>query len=334
MQIHQDERQPIDVRGRRGAVVALATLAAGGATRAWAQDTYPTKPIRMSVGFATGGGTDVTARMLAQRLGARLGQSIIVENRPGASGSIAGAEVVRAEPDGYRLLMIASGTLFHSALGGKVSYNIEQDLTPISMATVGPLVLLVGPTVTAGTVQELIAHIRANPGKLTFGTDGIGATAHLAAEMFNMMAETKMVHVPYKGSGEATVAVASGQVDLGFPSLASAAPLIQTGKARALAISTISRSSLLDVPTLDEAGLKGYDLPAWFAVVGPPRMPRPVVDKINAALVAVLEQPDLRDALGKLGLEPQATTPERLAAFFRAQMVAVGKVSQAANIRL
>jgi tripartite-type tricarboxylate transporter receptor subunit TctC len=277
----------------------------------------------------------VTARLFAQKLGMHLGQPMVVENRPGASGSIAAAEVARSEPDGYRLLMIASGTLFHSAVGGKVPYNIERDFTPIAMATIGPLVLMVGPSVTARTVPELIAYARANPGKLTFGTDGVGATAHLAGEMFNLMAEVKTVHVPFKGAGEATVAVASGQVDMGFPSLASAQPLLQAGKGRALAVSTLQRSSLLNnVPTLDEAGLKGYDLAGWFALIGPARMPRAKVDKIGAAVAAVGNMPDVKDSLARLGLEASVMSPEQLASYFRQQSATVAKVARGASIKL
>jgi len=316
---------------------ALAAIAAMGATGVWAQgaDNYPSKPIRILVGFGAGGGTDVTARLFAHKIGAQLGQTVVVENRPGASGSIAALEVAKSEPDGYKLLMIASGTVFHSALSSKVAYNLDRDFTPISLVTIGPLVLMVGPSVTARTVPELIAYGRANPGKLTYGTDGIGATAHLATEMLNLMANIKSVHIPFKGASDATVAIASGQVDMGFPSLASALPLLQSGRARALAVSTLQRSPLLPgVPTLDEVGLKDYDLAGWFALVGPARMPRPMVDKINVALEAVAKQGDVKESLAKLGLEAALMTPERLSAYFRQQGAAVAKVGREANIKL
>ena len=316
---------------------ALAAIAAICATGAWGQvaENYPNKPIRMVVGFATGGGTDVTARLFAQKIGLQMGQTVVVENRPGASGSIAAQEVARSEPDGYKLLMIASGTLFHSAVGGKVAYNIDRDFTPISMVTIGTLILMVGPSLAARTVPELIAYGRANPGKLTFATDGIGATGHLASEMFNLMASIKAVHVPFKGSGEATVAIASGQVDMGFPSLASAQPLLQSGRGRALAVSTLQRTPLMpNVPTLDESGLKGYELAAWFALVGPAGMPRPIVDKINMALAAVTKQSDVRESLARQGLDANLMTPEQLSAYFRQQSATVSKVAREAQIKV
>lgn len=303
---------------KRWLAAAFALLAVAGTSSAQAPG-YPNKPIKLWVGFASGGGTDVAARLFAQKLTPVLGQPVlgqpvVVENRTGASGSIAASEVAKAEADRHRLLMIASTTFIHAALSSKAPYQVKRDFTPIAMTTFSPLVMVVGPSVPAKTVPELIEFARANPGKLTFGSDGIGGTSHLAGEMFNTMAGLQMAHVPFKGNGDVAVAIAGGQVDIGFPSLATAQPLLQAGKYRALAVTSGKRTELMSqLPTLDELGLKGFDIYAWFAFVGPAGM---------------------KESLKKQVLEVAVGTPDQLSAYFRQQHAIIAKLGKEVNIKL
>jgi tripartite-type tricarboxylate transporter receptor subunit TctC len=316
------------------AAMSSLVVAATAPAQAQAQD-YPNKPIRLGVGFAAGGGTDVTARVFAQRLGDVLKQPVVVENRPGAAGAIAASEIMRSGPDGYRLLMLASGTFIQSVLSATPPYKIDRDFTPISMATSSPLVVVAGPSVQAKDIKELIEFARANPDKLTFGSDGFGGTSHLAGEMFNAWANVKIRHVPFKGSGEATVAVASGQVDIGFPSLAGAQSLLQAGKYRALGVTTAKRSALApNLPTMDELGLKGFDIAAWYAFIGPAGMPRAVVDKLNAAIASAASTPEMKESMTKQVLEVTLTTPEQMATYFRQQNAVISKLGKDASIKL
>jgi tripartite-type tricarboxylate transporter receptor subunit TctC len=229
----------------RGCVIAMcmiAGMAAGPA--AWSQD-WPGRSISLMVGFAPGGGTDVTARLFAQKLTGVLGQSVVVENRPGAAGNIAAENVVKAQPDGYHILMIASGTFINNVLTSRPRYDIIKDLEPISFVTISPLVLVVGPTIKARTVPEFIEELRARPNPATYSGDGVGGTQQLAGEIFSSMTGVKILHVPFKGSADATTAVAAGQVDFSFPSATASAPLLQSGKVRALAITSAERSSVV-----------------------------------------------------------------------------------------
>jgi tripartite-type tricarboxylate transporter receptor subunit TctC len=319
-------------RGVRLAAFGLcATIAAPAA---WAQ-AYPVKPVRMMVGFATGGGTDVTARYFAQKMTERLGQSVVVENRPGAAGSIAAEQVAKSPPDGYRLLMIASGTFIHAALSTKIAYNLERDFAPVSLVTISPLVLVVHPSLPVKRVGELLTFVRQRPGQLSYGSDGVGATSHLAGELFNMLGKVKLVHVPYKGNADAALALASGQIEVGFPSIASAMPLFTAGKFRALAVTSPKRSSLApDLPTLNESGLKGYDVIAWFGVLAPAGTPRPIIDRLNSVLGSVANAPEAKEAVGKQGLEIETSTPEQFAAFMRESNVTITRLGKEANIRL
>jgi len=297
--------------------------------------TFPNKPIRLMVGFPPGGGTDITARLLAAKLGDHLGQPVVVENRPGAAGTIAAKQIAKSEPDGYRILMTASGTFIHSVLSSGPAYNIESELTPISMVSVSPLVVMVGSSVPVRDIGELIELARSKSGQMTFGSDGIGSTGHLAGELFNSMAKVKMLHVPYKGSGDVVVALASGQVDVIFPSMAAATPLLKSGKFRALAVTSIKRSTLLpSIPSLDESGLSGFDLVAWFALVGPVGMPQAVVEKLNAAIIKVVGESDVKDTVGKQGMELQAGSPEMFSKYLRESGASISRLGKQANIKL
>jgi tripartite-type tricarboxylate transporter receptor subunit TctC len=264
----------------RAGAAALATLF----TSCAAAQSYPVKPIRIVVGYAPGGAVDFTARLVAQKLPEHVRQSVIVENRPGAGSTIGTERVASAPPDGYTLLLMPTTAVVQSALRTNLSYNLERDLQPVSLVASGPFVLVVHPSVPARNVKELIALARSRPGQLNCASPGIGSANHLAQELINTMANVKLAHVPYKGGNEAAVATASGHVDLSFPSVAGALPLIQAKRVRAIAVSGLKRTPLLpELPTLDEAGVPGYDYTAWYGIVAPAGVAKDIIARLNAA---------------------------------------------------
>ncbi len=294
--------------------------------------SYPTKPVRLMVGFAPGGGTDVTSRLIAQKLTSLLGQSVVVENRAGASGAIAAEFVARSPADGYTLLMVASTTFINSVLRGQ---DLERDLTPVSLATTAPMVLVVHPSVPARNVTEFIALARSRPGKLNYGSDGVGGTTHLCGELFNLLAKVKLVHVPYKGAGDSVLATASGQVDLNFASAPATLPLLAAGKFRALAVTSPKRSSLLpSLPTLEESGLAGFDVTTWFGVLAPAALPKDIIAQLNAAILKVVNTQEMKEAINKQGMEPQTNSPEQFTAFMRRQSGQIAKLVKLAGMKI
>ncbi len=301
------------------------------ASEALAQ-SYPSKPVRIIVGFSPGGGTDVTARLLAQKLSGELGASVVVENRTGASGIIAGDYVARQPADGYTLLMVASTTFINSVLRGK---SLEPEFDPVTLVTTAPLVLVVHPSVPARDVKQLIALARSRPGELVFGSDGVGGTTHLAVELFSQMAKVKLVHVPYKGAGDTVVATASGHVDMTMASAPAALPLLRAGKYRALAVSTAKRSSLLpEIPAMAEVALPGYEVPTFFGLIAPKGVPKNIITKLNAAVVKVANTSELKAAINKQGMEAQTNTPEQFTEFMRRMGEQIAKLGKSAGIKL
>jgi tripartite-type tricarboxylate transporter receptor subunit TctC len=324
-----------DCQRRRSWIFAIiAALTQPWASEAPAQG-YPSKPVRLVVGFAPGGGTDVTSRLLAQKLSAELGQSVVVENRPGASGSIAAEYVAKSIADGHTLLMIASATVASAALRADLPFDLERDFAPVSLVTTAPLVLLLHPSVPARDVKELIALARARPGTITYGSDGIGSGSHLAGELFSFMTNVKLVHVPFKGGSESTVATASGQIQINFPSVPSALPLLKAGKLTALAVTTVRRSLLLpSIPTLHESGLSGYDFGTWYGLVAPAAVPKSIISQLNAALVKVVNTAEMKEFINKQGMEPQANSPEHFGAFMRAQTAQVARLGKLSGLKI
>lgn len=297
--------------------------------------TYPVKPIRMLFGYTAGGAGDVSARLLAQKLSESLGQNVIVENRPGAGGAIADEAVARAPADGYTLLYAAGSTAILPALRSRLPYDVERDFAPVSLVVITSFALTVHPSVPARDPRALIALARSRPGKLSFGSPGVGSSAHFAAELFNMMADVKMLHVPYKGPPEATTAVVAGQIDVAFPSVTGALPLIAAGKLKALGVTSAKRAALLpSVPTLSEAGLTGYARAGWNGVLVPAAVPKDIIARLNAAIVKGVNTPELREAFIKQGLEGQPSTPEQFAAFIRNELVQNAKVVKFAGIKV
>jgi len=297
---------------------ALVSIFAVVSTSGLMAQPYPTKPIRLSVGFSPGGSTDVVARIFGQKLAEAIGQPVVIDNRVGAGGSIATDQVAKAEPDGYRILMLASGTMTHSVLSKNVPYNLPKDFTPITYVAASPLVLVVNNALPTRSVSELIQLARSKPGELTYGSEGLGGISHLATSQFSLMTDIKLTHVPFKSATESTAAIAGGQIDMNIPSLTSALPLLRAEKYRALAVTSLKRSSLLpSIPTLDESGLKGFDQVAWLGFVGPAGMPKSVVERLNMEFIKIANLPEVREALAKQAMEVQIRSSEEFGTFLR-----------------
>ena len=279
---------------------------------------YPARPIRLVVPSAPGGGTDIVGRVLAQKLSELLGQSLVVDNRPGA-GTIIGTELVaKAAPDGYTLLMGLSALAVDPSIYAKLPYDALKDFAPVSLVASVPNVLTVHPSVPAASVAELIALAKARPGRLNYGSGGVGTSPHLAAEMFRMMTGVEWLHVPYKGVGPAVVGLLAGQVDLMFATLPSAIQHIRAGKLRALGVTTATRSPALpDVPTIAEAGLPGYEATQWYGVLAPSGTPRSIVDRLSRDIARALQAPETKERLTVEGATPIGNTPDEFAAHLR-----------------
>lgn len=288
----------------------------------------------MIFGFSAGGGGDVSARLLAQKLSESLGQQVIVENRVGAGGAIATEFVAKSPPDGQTLLYVAGGVTALPALRSNLPFDIERDFAPVCLVVITAFVMTVHPSVPVRDVKALVALARSRPGGLTFGSPGVGSSAHLAAELFNMMAQVKMLHVPFKGAPEAATAVAAGEIDVGFPSVTPALPLLAAGRLRALAVSSASRSSLLpSVPTMDESGLRGYQRAGWNGVLAPAGVPTDIVARLNGLIVKAVTAPEMKESLKKLGYETQPGTPGEFAAFIRNELAQNAKLVRFAGLK-
>jgi tripartite-type tricarboxylate transporter receptor subunit TctC len=291
-----------------------------------AEGEYPARPIRMLVGFAPGGGTDTTARALTPKLGERLGQQVIVDNRPGAAGNIATDLTTKAPPDGYTILMGTIAALaINPTLYGNLPYDPLKDLEPVTRAVDSTNILVVHPSIPAKTVKDLIALSKSK--SLNGGSSGVGGAGHLALELFNVLAGTKITHVPYKGGGPAMTDLLGGQINLIFATAASAVPHIKSGKINALAVTTSNRSKLVpDLPTVAEAGLKGFEANNWYGVVVPAKTPKPIIDRLNREFTAVLKMPEIQDILFKQGLDAAPSTPEAFGAYIKAETAKWAKV--------
>ena len=315
---------------RRIALFAGTALCAALATA----QPYPSKPIRIVVGFVPGGAVDFTARLVGQKLSEALGQPVVIENRAGASTAIATERVATAPGDGYTLLLIPTSTAVQTALRTNLPYDLKRDLAPVSLVSIGPFVLVVHPSVPARTPKELIALAQRQPGALNYGSPGMGSANHLAGELFLLQTKVKITHIPYKGSGEAVIAAASGQAPVGFPSLAGAIPMLDNGRLRALAVTSLRRAtSLPNVPTLDETLLKGFDYVAWYGVAVPSTTPKDIVAKLNAALGRIVQLPDVKEAFNRQGFEAQAGTPEEFAAVINREIEQTVKLIQITGLK-
>ena len=286
-----------------GIATAVALAALSATPFAGAQATYPTKPIRIVVPFPAGGTTDILARAVAQRLSETLGQPAVVDNRPGAGGNIGAELVAKAPADGHTLLMGTVGThAINASLYSKMPYDHVRDFAPIILVAGVPNVLVVHPSVPVGSVKELIAYAKANPGKLNFASSGSGTSIHLAGELFKTMAGVQMAHVPYKGSAPAVTDVLGGQVQLMFDNLPSALPHIKAGKLKALAVTSATRAAALpDVPTIAESGLAGFDATSWFGLLAPAGTPQPIIARLNNEVAKWLASTEAKEKMAGLG---------------------------------
>jgi len=297
---------------------------------------YPTKTIRMIIGFAPGGGTDIVGRIVAQKLGEALGQQVIADNRAGASGQLAAELVAKASPDGYTIMMahIAAISILPS-LVSKLPYDPLKDFAPISLAAIGPNLLVVHPSVPAKTVRQLIALAKARPGQLQFASAGAGTVQHLAGELFKLQAKVDMLHVPYKGSGQSIIDLIAGHVHLDFDSVPPVINHVRQGKLRALAVTSAKRFSLLpDIPTIEESGVPGFDMSTWWGLVAPAAMGKEAIGRLQVETVKLLRQPDVKEKIAFAGAETVGNTPEEFAAYIRAETAKYARIVKAANIKL
>jgi tripartite-type tricarboxylate transporter receptor subunit TctC len=294
--------------------LVLSLSVFGGAFAQTPDANWPTKQIRMIVPLPAGSAVDLVGRLIAQKIGQQLGQTIVVEDRPGASGAIGTEAIVRAAPDGYTIGMATSTTLATGpVLNPKLAYNPTKDITPIALIGISPYVLVANPNVAAKTVGELIALAKANPGKISYSSVGDASLAHLAGLLFSSMAGVTLNHIPYKSSTQAVIDLNEGRIDTQFSIIPTTLQFIRTGKLRALAVTTEKRlDDLPDVPTFDEAGLKGFDATLWFAVIAPKGLPPAVTERLNREIVAAIGQPDVKQIWSAQGIFPEGSTPAAL----------------------
>jgi tripartite-type tricarboxylate transporter receptor subunit TctC len=309
----------------------VATVLPGAGARA---ADYPTKPIRLLVGFAPGGGTDTTARAISQKLTASLGQQVIVDNRPGVSGNIAAEITANAPPDGYTVLLSTIAALaVNSSLLKKMPFDPIKDLAPVTRAADSTNFLVVHPSVPASSVKDLIALAKAKP--LNGGSSGVGGAGHLALELFNLQAGTKIVHVPYKGGGPSIIDLLAGNINLIFATGASSINHVKAGKIRALGVTTAKRSAMApELPTIAEAGLPGFEANNWNGVVVPAKTPRAIINRLNKEFTAALTLPDIKQFLFNQGLDAAPGTPEEFAAYIKSETAKWARVIKAAGIKV
>jgi tripartite-type tricarboxylate transporter receptor subunit TctC len=307
---------------------ALFGLALGSTQ---AQD-YPSRPIRLVVGFVPGTGADVTARILATDMSKALGQQIVIENRPGAGSNIAAESVVRAPKDGYTLFMGTVANVINGTIR-PLPFDFAKDLAPIVLATEAPNILVVNPSVGASTVPELIAHAKAKPGELTFGSSGVGTSPHVSGELFNIMAGVKILHVPYQGSAPAMTDLLGGRISMMFSPASTAISHIRSGAIKALASTTLKRPAIAPgLPTIDEAGLPGFETALWFGLNGPAGTPRDIIEKLARAANDALKAPEVASALQAQGIEPAGGTPEDYARYITGETRKWTAVARAAQL--
>ena len=306
----------------------LAGLIAAALPLGAAAQNYPTKPITIIVPFSAGGTTDILARVVGQALSTELGQSVVIDNRAGAGGNIGGALAAKAPADGYTLFMGTVGThAINEALYKKMPFNPIKDFAPLTRVANVPNLLVANPKQPFKTVQELIAYAKAHPGEVNFGSSGSGSSIHLSGELFKSMAKVDMVHVPYKGSAPAVTDLLGNQIAIMFDNMPSAIQHVRAGKLRPIAVTTAKRSpELPDVPTIAEAGVPGYEATSWFGMFAVAGTPKPVLDKLHAALVKVLGQPDVKKKIAEQGGDVVAETPAQFATFIKAETAKWGKV--------
>src|SRR5215471_2656676 len=326
------------IRPRFVAAIAAAATALTLAFPAGAQGTaaYPTKAVRLVIPFPPGGPLDIVGRAIAQKLTEAWGQSVVVDNRPGAGGNIGADLVAKSAPDGYTILMGALSThAVNPSLYAKMPYDAIADFAPITLVAVTPNVLVVNAALPVNSAKEFIAYAKANSGKLAFGSGSNGSAGHLAGELFKVDTGADITHIPYKGGAPATQALLAGDTQFMFDNLANAMPQVKAGKLKALAVTTAERSKLApDLPTMAEAGLAGFDISTWFGLFAPAGTPKDVIAKWNAEVVKILNSPEMRDKLIAQGAEPSPTTPDQFAAFVKSEIPKYAKIIKASGAKV
>ena len=317
----------------RSIAIALAVVFQTGSI-AWAQEKYPNRPIRLIVPTGPGAGNDLQARLIAQPLGERLGQQVVVENRTGAATIIGSDLVAKAQPDGYTLLMNVSTLAINPATYKKMPYDALRDFAPITQTVAVPNALAINPALPARSLKELIALARARPNDILYGTGGHGTNPHLTIELLATMAHVRLMHVPYKSGPEALTALLSGEVMLNATSLFESLPQVNRSKLRVLAVTSARRASAApNIPTVAESGLAGYEAVQWSALLAPAKTPREIIDRLHREVVAILRTPEMRERLAREANEVVASSPEELAAFLRAETQKWARVVKAAGIQ-
>ncbi len=317
------------------ALLAAAAFPAGAQPKAGdAAADYPNKPIRIVVGFTPGGGPDITARFVAQKLTESWKQQVIVDNRPGAGGTLAAGQVARANPDGYTLLSVSSAHAVAAAIYPRLPYDTFKDLAGITETASSCYVLVVPPGPGIGSLKELVAAAKAKPGQLNFSSAGVGSGTHFAAEMFNAMAAIDVVHVPFKGIPESLTETMTGRVQFFMAPIANAVNHVREGKLRGLAVSSANRDPLLPyLPTIAEAGVRGYESILWFGLLTSSGVPRPIIAKLNREIVRILNEADVKQRWAPIGLEPRPMTPEAFDQLIRKDIAVFTRIARAANIK-
>jgi tripartite-type tricarboxylate transporter receptor subunit TctC len=315
----------------RAVLGALLVSLCGGALA----QAYPSRPIRVILGFPPGGGGEILVRTIGQKLTERWGQPIVVDNRPGAASNIAAAELLKSPADGYTLMYMPAALVVNPWLYAKVPYDLAKDFTPVTLLASFPLVLVVHPGVPAKSVAELVALAKAKPGALNFGSIGNASPPHLAGETFKMLAAVNVVHVPYKGGGPAQAALMAGEVQFMFDTAVSALPHIKSGRTRALAVTTRARSPLLpELPSMAEAGLKDFDLDGWAGLVGPAGMPAEIAQRLQQEIAQVLRAPDMAERMVSLGADARGSTPEEFRRFIAAEAAKWRRIVESSGAKI
>ncbi|MFW7342172.1 tripartite tricarboxylate transporter substrate binding protein [Pollutimonas sp. H1-120] len=317
------------------AILSIATLAATLFQSNHARAAYPDKPISLVVGFAAGGPTDVLARVLAAEIGKDLDQSVVVENKPGAGSNLAARYVARANPDGYTLLMVAVTSAINQTLYSNPGFNLATDFKPVALGAKVPSVLVVNPELPVKTVQELVDYAKANPGKLNFGSSGNGTSIHVAGEMFKSEAGIDVMHIPYRGSAPAATALVGGQISFMFDNVPSIWPFVESGRLRALAVTTAERIDRSpDLPTMAESGFPTFDVSSWYGLAAPANTPDEIVKRLNESVQRVLSKPDVQEQLKRLGVMYEKTTPQSFGQFIQDEVARWAPIVRASGARV
>jgi len=320
---------------KKATVALLCGALSIGLAHAQTAATFPSKPLRVIVPYPPGGGSDTIVRPLAQRMSENLKQQVVIDNRGGASGNIGMELAAKAPPDGHTIVFALTAQLaVNPALFRKIPYDPVKDFDPITLLATGPYVLVVHPSLPVKSLKELIALARAKPGQIVYASSGNGSGGHLANELLNSMAKVKMLHVPYKGGGPALVDLLAGNVQVLFATWVSSRAHIQSGRIRALAVSTAKRLSGADIPTMAEAGLPGYDAGVWYAFLAPAGTPKDIVAKLSAEILRALNHPEYQALLAKAAIEPVGSTPEELSRYMKSELVKWAKVVRDANVQV